>query len=131
MLSLAVLAMGGSALAGSTAEGHAEPVPTPPPMHKDPMPPTEDVAPMEMEHDWDHHDGHMHHGHDHGHGFGHHDHDHGHGRMHGHGCHMGHFLALLAFSGLAITLGIRVANRQGFSTPAHGCFSDMPSCFLT
>ena len=58
-------------------------------------------------------------------------HRHMHGRMHhGHGCHMMP-LVVLAISVVGIFVAIRVANRQGFSTPAHGCFSDPLGCLLT
>ncbi len=68
----------------------------------------------------------MHHGH-----HGHHDHQGHMERQHGqHGCAMMP-LAFLAISFVGILVAVRVANRQGFSTPAHGCFSDPLGCMLT
>jgi Cys-rich protein (TIGR01571 family) len=103
----------------------ADDLPTPPPMHHDPMHMGAGGEEMPMPHDGhmhhgNHHDGdHMHHGHGH----------HGRGQMH---CHMLPALVFICLTGIAMITAVRVANRQkGFSTPAHGCFSDWSSCLLT
>lgn len=53
---------------------------------------------------------------------------------HGHHGHHGCALMPLVFLAtvfVGMLFAVRVANRQGFSTPAHGCFSDPLGCLLT
>ena len=124
-------AVAGTANANSEAEA-IQAQAMPPPMHHDPAPPQmEHTFPMgypmmeEPEMDGMRHGGMM---------MGENPEMEGgihHGRMHhGHGCHMMP-VVFLAISLAGIFVAIRVANRQGFSTPAHGCFSDPLGCLLT
>lgn len=124
-------AVAGTANANSEAEA-IQAQAMPPPMHHDPAPPQmEQTFPMgypmmeEPEMDGMRHGGMM---------MGENPEMEGgihHGRMHhGHGCHMMP-VVFLAISLAGIFVAIRVANRQGFSTPAHGCFSDPLGCLLT
>ena len=108
-------AVSGRPMPGDHGDDDQVPIigPLPPPMNVDPG---EHVETMESM------DGMPHHGH----------HHHHHGEHGGHGCHMMPMLMLLSLSVLVVFVAMRrVAPRQAFRTPIHGCFSDMPSCLLT